>query len=106
MKAHPMKYDAKSIEKQTGTMTVLSQILTAIGVVAVILGLVSITLGVMTEYVISGTDIDDETRYGMEGLLSGISMFLAGLALAAGGATLTALRSLAVNCARIAETSE
>jgi hypothetical protein len=102
---NPMKYNAKSIEKQTGTMAVLGQVLTAIGVVAVLLGIVSVALGVVTEYSISGTDIEDGTRfgYGMEGLLSGISMFLAGLALAGGGATLKALRSIAINCARIAE---
>ena len=41
-----MKYNAKSIEKQTGTMEVLGQVLSAIGVVAVLLGIVSIALGI------------------------------------------------------------
>jgi hypothetical protein len=101
-----MKYDAKTIEKQTGTLSVLSQLLTAVGVVAVLFGIVSVLLGIMTEYYLSESGIEDETRYGIEGLLSGISMFLIGLALAGGGATLKAIRSIAINCARIAEGSK
>ena len=98
-----MSFDAKSIEKRTGTMSALAQILTGLGIVGVILGTLFMITGLITEF--RGME-SDNSMYGFEGAIAGITMLMWGLAMSAGGATLHAVRSIAVNCARMAESSD
>ena len=98
-----MSFDAKSIENKTGTMSALAQILTGLGIVGVILGSVAMLFGLATEF--AGME-SDNSLYGVEGAIAGITMLLWGLAMSAAGATLHAVRSIAVNCARMAESSD
>jgi len=98
-----MSFDAKSIEKRTGTMSALAQILTGLGIVGVILGAFGMVIGLVTEF--RGME-SNNSLYGFEGAIAGISMLLWGLVMSAGGATLHAVRSIAVNCARMAESSD
>ena len=96
-----LNYDSKSVEKQTGTMSVLGQVLTALGILSVILGAVGLVVGLVTE--IRDLDLGESPVYGMAGVITGARMLFVGLALSAGGATLHAVRSIAINCARMAE---
>ena len=98
-----MNFNPKSVEKQTGTMSSLGQLLTAVGVVAVILGAFGLVLGLLTEF----RELDnDGPLYGLAGALSGFLVLFCGLTLSAGGAILHALRSIAINCARMAQSEE
>jgi hypothetical protein len=98
-----MKFDQVSVEKATGTMSVLGQILTAIGIIGVLLGAFSLVMGLITEF---REFANDGPLYGIEGAVLGATMLFWGLALAAGGATLYALRSIAVNCAKMADAKD
>ena len=98
-----MNFDQKSVEKVTGTMSVLGQILTALGIVAVILGAFALVMGLITEF---RELANDGPLYGIEGAVLGATMLFWGLALAAGGATLHAIRSIAVNCAKMADAKD
>lgn len=99
-----MNCNQVSVTKVTGTMSVLGQILTAIGIVGVLLGAVSLVAGLYTEFV----DLGDSASpiFGVEGALMGATMLFWGLALAAGGATLHAIRSIAINCAKMADATD
>ena len=96
-----LNYDLKSVEKLTGSMSVLGQVLTALGILAIILGAFGLVVGLVTE--IRDLDMGESPVYGMAGVITGARMLFVGLALSAGGATLHAVRSIAINCARMAE---
>ena len=98
-----MNFDQKSVEKVTGTMSVLGQILTALGIIAVILGAFALIMGLITEF---RELANDGPLYGIEGAVTGATLLFWGLALAAGGATLHAIRSIAVNCAKMADAKD
>ena len=91
-----MAFNPKSVEKQTGTMSTLGKILTVIGITAVILGAFSLVMGIFADFV---------KPYGLEGVVKSVPLSFWGLVLSAGGATLHAIRSIAVNCARLADAS-
>ena len=91
-----LNYDLKSVEKLTGSMSVLGQVLTALGILAIILGAFGLVVGLVTE--IRDLDMGESPVYGMAGVITGARMLFVGLALSAGGATLHAVRSIAINC--------
>ena len=95
-----MNSDQTSVTKATGTMSVLGQILTAIGIIGVLLGALALVAGLYEEYLGSS---NEEPIFGVEGALMGATMLFWGLALSAGGATLHAIRSIAINCAKMAD---
>jgi hypothetical protein len=103
-----MNFNQVSVTKATGTMSVLGQILTAIGIVGVLLGAFSLVMGLITEFREIANDGPPSTSqfYGMEGAVLGATMLFWGLALAAGGATLHAIRSIAINCAKMADAKD
>lgn len=83
-------------------MSTLGKILTALGIAFVILGALAVGLGLITEFRDFG---DQGPVYGLEGVVTGVTMLFWGLVLSAGGATLHAIRSIAVNCAKLADAS-
>ena len=76
MAANNSKYDLKSVEKQTGSMSVLGQVLTALGILAIILGAVGLVVGLVTE--IRDLDMGESPVYGMAGVITGVSILTGG----------------------------
>ncbi len=93
-----MTESSKKVASQTGTLNVLAQIMTGLGFITMILGAVVLALDLIGEF--SATE-DAKEGFGVA-LASGMILFN-GLVLAGLGQLLMAIRSIAVNCAVIAE---
>ncbi|MEE2908374.1 MAG: hypothetical protein VX527_11170 [Planctomycetota bacterium] len=95
-----MAFDVKSVKKQTGAVLVLSQVLRPLGFVAVVLGIVGIMIGLYLGFYGLNNNLE---MFNFEHVLTGTSLLFWGLILLAAASLLKASRSVAVNCARIAE---
>ena len=93
-----MSQSPKKVASQTGTLYVLAQIMTGLGFITMILGGVVLALDLIGEF---SATMDDKQGF-MVALGSG-AMLLNGLVIAGLGQVLMAIRSIAINCAVIAE---
>jgi hypothetical protein len=96
-----MSFSESAVVKRTATLSTLGQIMTALGAIAIVLGCIGLAAGLALEFT-SGDRYDGPLADAAR-IQVGISTLLWGLALSAGGAALHALRSIAVNCAKMAE---
>jgi hypothetical protein len=96
-----MSFSESAVVKRTVTLSTLGQIMSVLGGFAIVLGCIGVAVGLAMEFT-SGDRYDGPLADGAS-VLVGISTLLWGLALSAGGAALHALRSIAVNCAKMAE---
>ena len=95
-----MSFDSKTVDKRTGTLSVLGQILTGLGVAVALLGAFSMVFGIISEF---REVAMSSPMFGLEATVAGVTMLLWGIVLSAAGGVLQAIRAIAVNCARIAE---
>ena len=92
-----MGKSAKDIASGTQVMGLFAQVLSGIGFVLIILGAVLLIIDLFEEL------RDEESGFELAAAITSGAIMLNGFMLAALGQALTALRSIAVNCATIAE---
>ncbi|MEE2681594.1 MAG: hypothetical protein VX641_04400 [Planctomycetota bacterium] len=95
-----MTESPKKVNSYTGTLSVLAQIMTGLGFITMILGGVVLVLALIAE-IAAGAD----EKQGLAFVLGSGAMLLYGLLVAGLGQLLMAIRSIAINCAVIAEKS-
>jgi hypothetical protein len=92
-----MAQSSSDISKGTQVMSLFAQILSGLGFVLIIIGAVLIIMDLFQEFAGEDGEFEMATAFASAGI-----MFY-GMMLAALGQALTALRSIAINCAVIAE---
>ena len=92
-----MKNSSSDIAKGTQVMSLFAQILSAIGFVLIIIGAVVLIIDLIQEF------RGEEGNFELMAAVASASIMFYGMMLAALGQALTALRSIAMNCAVIAE---
>ena len=91
--------DVNDIQNKTQVMSLYSQILTGLGFAVIIIGAVVLGMDLIAEF--SGEDGDFELLVAIESAW----LLFAGMGVAAAGQVLVCLRSIAVNCERMANTN-
>ena len=90
-------FSSESVQKRTNMLDLYSQIVTAVGFLVIILGAVLLVWTLIQEF--GGEDGD----FAVVEILTSLGTMLWGVALTAFGSGMAALRTIAVNCARMAE---
>lgn len=93
-----MTVSSAKISSQTGTLSILAQVMTGLGFITMIIGGVVLAMDLIGEF---SSSMDDKQGFGVA-ILSG-SILLNGLLVAGLGQVLMAIRAIAINCAVIAE---
>ena len=96
-----MKFSESDVVKRTASLSTLGQIMTVLGSFAIVIGCIGFAAGLV--FAFTSADMYDGPLAEGVGLLTGLYLLLWGLALSAGGAALHALRSIAVNFAKMAD---
>ena len=91
------EFSSSAVEQRTNLLSGFAQVLTALGFVVIILGAVLLIITLIQEF--GGDDTEFQT---MEVVESAALLFY-GLMLAGIGSGLQAIRSIAVNCAKLVE---
>ncbi len=91
------EFSSQQVEKRTNMLGLYSQIMTAIGFVVIIVGAIILVSTLIQEF--SGKD----TGVQIAEVSAAVMVFVYGLALTALGSAMAALRTIAVNCARMVE---
>jgi hypothetical protein len=93
-----MNQSPSKVASYTGTLSVLAQVMTGLGFITMIIGGVVLALDLIGEF---SASMDEKEGFAVA-ILSG-SILLNGLLVAGLGQALMAIRSIAINCAVIAE---
>ena len=91
------EFSSQKVEKRTNMLKLYSQIVTAVGFFVIIVGAIILIATLVQEF--SG----DLTEFQVAEVGDSVMVFVYGIALTAIGSALAALRTIAVNCARLAE---
>ncbi len=91
------EYSAESVESRTNMLSLYSQVVSAIGFVVMGIGAILLIISLILEF--SG----DMSELSMAEVAGTVMIIVWGLALTATGSALAALRTIAVNCARMAD---
>ena len=92
------EYSFSSVEKRTRMLGKFAQVVTAIGFVVIVIGAIILITSLIQEL---ASSLD--RQWGEADVMDPISYMLSGLGLTALGSGLSALRTIAVNCARMAD---
>ncbi|MDG2291961.1 MAG: hypothetical protein P8L37_04820 [Phycisphaerales bacterium] len=102
-----MGSSSTDIAKGTQVMGLFAQILSALGFVLIIIGACLLIIDLYQEFsaIGAGPGSEEEDGFEMASAIASGALMLNGMMLAAMGQALTALRSIAMNCATIANKS-